>query len=92
MAQQTVRQLRWRALQLRRLADSIERSPVLTLDRHADTTVWNGPRPDFCVRELRAHQARLLHDADDLRWEAHLLEQRAAEVESWTATHPGPLR
>ena len=92
MSHHTAQTLRQRARRLRHLAIEIERSPVLSLHRHADETTWRGTHPQFCVNLLRAHQARLHNDAEDLRWQADLLEQRAAEAEHLAALHPGHAR
>ena len=81
MSHHTAHMLRQRARHLRHLAIEIERSPVLCLHQHADEATWRGTHPQFCVNLLRTHQARLNSDAEDLRWQASLLEQRAAEAE-----------
>jgi hypothetical protein len=92
MAPQTAQTLRDRARRLRHLAAEIERSPVLSLDRHADAETWRGDRPYFCVSLLRTHLSRLHRDADDLRSQAFLFEQRAAELEHLTLAQAGHLR
>jgi hypothetical protein len=92
MSHHTAQTLRHRARGLRHLAIEIERSPVLSLHQHADAATWRGTHPQFCVNLLRTHQARLHHDADDLRWQAYLLEQRALEAERLAALHTGHVR
>jgi hypothetical protein len=92
MSHHTVQTLRQRARGLRHLAIEIERSPVLSLHQHADAATWRGSHPQFCVNLLRTHQARLHHDADDLRRQAYLLEQRALEAEHLAALHTGHAR
>ena len=92
MSQHTAQALRQHARRLRHLAIEIERSPVLSLHQHADESTWRGTHPQFCVNLLRTHQARLHHDAEDLRGQAYLLEQRAAEAEHLAALHTGHVR
>jgi hypothetical protein len=92
MSHHTAQTLRQRARGLRQLAIEIERSPVLSLHQHADAATWRGSHPMFCVDLLRTHQARLHHDADDLRSHAYLLEQRALEAEHLAALHTGRVR
>jgi hypothetical protein len=92
MSHHTAHRLRQRARRLRHLASEIERSPVLSLHQHADEATWRGTHPQFCVNLLRTQQARLHSDADDLRWQADLLEQRATEAEHLAALHPGHVR
>jgi hypothetical protein len=77
--------LRWRCVELRRLADAIERTPLLSLERHAGPETWRSAAADECRAELSADQARLLHAAEDLRWAAWQLERRAAELEALDA-------
>ena len=92
MSHHTAHTLRQCAGRLRHLAIEIERSPALSLHQHADETTWRGTHPQFCVNLLRTQQARLHNDADDLRWQAYLLEQRAAEAEHLAALHAGHVR
>ena len=75
-------QLRQRARQLRRLAEEIEASPVMRLDRHGDVDTWRGPRPDLCRATLVRNQHQLHAAADDLREHAWRLEQQAEELEA----------
>lgn len=85
----TAQTLRERASRLRHLADEIERSSVFALHQHANDETWRGTRPQFCVNMLRRHQARLLHDATDLRWQANLFDQLAVEVTCLTGEQTG---
>jgi hypothetical protein len=78
----TPHQLRQRALHLRRLAEAIEASPVMRLDRYGDVDTWRGPRPDLCRATLAANQHQLHAAADDLRWHAYRFEQQAEELEA----------
>lgn len=75
-------QLRQRAQHLRELAEAIEASPVMRLDRHGDVDTWRGPRPDLCRATLVANQHQLHAAADDLRWHAYRFEQQAIELEA----------
>jgi hypothetical protein len=92
MSDHTAHTLRQRARRLRQLAIEIERSPVLSLHQHADQATWRGTHPQFCVNLLRTHQARLHHEAGDLRRQAYLLEQRALEADHLAALHTGHVR
>ncbi|MGE5210861.1 MAG: hypothetical protein ACM3MM_06330, partial [Acidobacteriota bacterium] len=69
--------LRQRAAHLRGLADAIEESPVMRLDRHGDVDTWRGRRPDLCRATLAANQRQLHEAADRLRWHASRFEQQA---------------
>jgi hypothetical protein len=75
-------QLRQRAHHLRRLAEAIEASTVMRLDRYGDVDTWRGPRPDLCRATLAANQHQLHAAADDLRWHAYRFEQQAEELEA----------
>lgn len=81
--------LRRRAHRLRRLASRIERSAAMHLERHADADTWRGRRPTLCIDLLRTNQARLHQEIDDLRWQAYLFEQRAADLETRAALGAG---
>lgn len=74
--------LRARARDLRNLADTIERTPAMTLDTHAGPDTWRTPRADLCRWILGSNQAQVRRAADDLRWSARRLEQRAAELDA----------
>jgi hypothetical protein len=74
--------LRRRARHLRRLADAIEASPVMRLDRHGDVDTWRGPRPDLCRATLARNQHQLHAAADDLREHAWRLDQQAEELDA----------
>ena len=73
--------MRARAQHLRALAVELERTPAMALERFAGTDTWRSPRADVCCNQLVADQTRMFHAADDLRWTALRLEQRATEVE-----------
>lgn len=81
--------LRVRADHLRQLAEAIERSPVMRLDRHGDVDTWRGLRPDLCRATLAANQHQLHGAADELRWHAHLFERRADELEAAARSQVG---
>jgi hypothetical protein len=76
--------LRRRARHLRRLADAIETSPVMRLDRHGDVDTWRGPRPDLCRATLARNQHQLHAAADDLREHAWRMDQQAEELDALT--------
>jgi hypothetical protein len=75
-------QLRQRARHLRRLAEAIETSPVMRLDRHGDVDTWRGPRPDLCRATLARNQHQLHAAADDLREHAWRLDRQADELDA----------
>lgn len=73
--------MRARAQHLRALAIELERTPAMALEHFAGADTWCSPRADTCRDQLIADQTRMFHAADDLRWTALRLEQRAADVE-----------
>ena len=82
-------QLRQRARQLRRLADAIEGSPVMRLDRHGDVDTWRVQRPDLCRTTLAHNQHQLHAAADDLREHAWRFDRQAEELEAIARTQIG---
>jgi hypothetical protein len=82
MSQHDPTQLRQRARTLRSLADAIESTPAMSLETHAGPDTWRTPRADLCRWILGTNQAQIHRAADDLRWNAHRLERRAAEIEA----------
>lgn len=74
--------LRQRARHLRSLAEAIEASPVMRLDRYGDVDTWRGPWPDLCRATLASNQHQLHAAADALRWHAYQFEQQAQELEA----------
>jgi hypothetical protein len=79
-------QFRQRARHLRALADAIETSPVMRLDRFGDVDTWRGDRPELCRATLATNQHQLHAAADDLRWHAYRFEQQAEELEALART------
>ena len=75
-------QLRQRAQHLRHLADTIEASPVMRLDRYGDVDTWQGLRPDLCRMTLARNQQQLHGAAEDLREHAWRFDQQAEELEA----------
>ena len=73
--------LRQRARHLRDLAEAIEASAVMRLDRSGDVDTWRGPRSDLCRATLATNQHQLHAAADDLRWHAYRFEQQAEELD-----------
>jgi hypothetical protein len=82
-------QLRARARSLRSLATELEQTPALSLQRDAGPATWHGPRAEACVRTLVALQHPVHEAAEDLRWLAHRLEVRAAELDAAHARAAG---
>lgn len=81
--------LRARARTLRTLADSIERTPAMSLDAHAGPDTWRTPRADLCRWILGSNQAQVHRAADELRWSAHRLDRQAAELDATRALTGG---
>jgi hypothetical protein len=73
--------LRRRAQHLRRLADAIEATPAMSLERFAADDTWAGARPHLCRTLLANGQQRLHAAADDLRMHAHRLDRDADDLE-----------
>lgn len=67
---------------MQRLADAIEASPVMRLDRYGDVDTWFGTRPDLCRATLATNQHQLHAAAEDLRWHAYRFEQQAQELDA----------
>jgi hypothetical protein len=83
--------LRARADGLRALAAHLERTPAVTLAEVAGPDTWQSPRVEVCREILRANLAQLARAVEDLRWTAHRLDTRAADLEmarsrSWGAS------
>lgn len=74
--------LRERARRLRQLACLIESTPAMRLDLLAGDDTWRGPRPRLCRDLLERNLAQLHRAADDLRWHAYLLDQRAVAADA----------
>ena len=74
--------LRRRVSELRSLAAAIESSAVMRLEHLAGEDTWRGGRPTLCRTLLTTNLHQLHQAADDLRWQAWLFEQRAAELEA----------
>lgn len=89
MSQHDPTQLRQRAHTLRSLAVTIEATPAMSLETHAGTDTWRTPRADLCRWVLDTNQAQVHRAADDLRWNAHRLDRRAAEIEATRAALGG---
>lgn len=75
-------QLRQRARHLRHLADAIETSPVMRLDRHGDVDTWRGVRSELCRSTLARNQHQLHAAAEDLREHAWRIDREAEELET----------
>ena len=70
-------QLRQRAAELRRVAQQIERNPVMELDALAGDDTWRMPAADTCRALLRQDLHALHQVIDDLRLAAWRLEVSA---------------
>ncbi|MEM9516238.1 MAG: hypothetical protein AAGA42_15415 [Actinomycetota bacterium] len=77
--------LRQRVDDLRRFAEQIDHTPATDVDRLAGEDAWRGRRPALCRFVLRLNLAQLHNAADDLRWQALLLEQQADELDALAA-------
>ena len=75
-------QLRQRAGHLRNLADAIETSPVMRLDRYGDVDTWRGARSELCRLTLARNQHQLHAAAEDLREHAWRFDREADELEA----------
>ncbi len=82
MSHDQATQLRARARRLRHLARTIDTTPAMQLEGLADDATWRGQRPSLCVGLLQRNLAQLHAAADDLRWQAHLLDARAAACDA----------
>ncbi len=81
--------LRQRARHLRHLADAIETSPVMRLDRYGGVDTWRGPRPELCRATLARNQHQLHAAVDDLREHAWWFDRQAQELETVARTRIG---
>jgi len=77
--------LRERARRLRQLAHLIEATPAMRLEGLAGDDTWRGARPRLCRDLLERNLAQLHRAADDLRWHAYLLDQRAVAADALPA-------
>ncbi len=75
-------ELRRRADQLVRLANQIERSPVMTLADQVWESTWHSRRAQLCSAMLERNVHQLHRAADDLRMTGFRLKARADELES----------
>ena len=82
MSAQQVARLRQRAAHLRDFAARMERTPALKLGDRAGVDTWRGPKAHGCEADLHRYRQRIHAEADGLRTQAWLFEQRAAEIEA----------
>jgi hypothetical protein len=73
--------LRQRAASLRELAQSIERSRVMSLDEISGEQTWSSPRARLCESLLARNLCQLHQAVDDLRDTAFRMQARAVELE-----------
>jgi hypothetical protein len=69
--------LRRRAMNLRRLASSLETSILHTLYIWFGPTTWVGPGPTQCLEQAKARSRQLTDSASALRRRARALDDRA---------------
>jgi hypothetical protein len=72
---------RRRAQHLIELAAAIEESPAFRLLEGAGDDTWRGRRPLLCRNVLASNHRQAVQAADELRWQAWLLEQQATRLE-----------
>lgn len=78
----TAQHLRNRASGLRAVATRLEVAPLLSLDGAAGTDTWQCPLADEFVLSVVQYQMRLLGAAENLLWQAILLDRLAEEHEA----------
>ena len=78
----TAQHLRDRALELRAVAARLERAPLLALHGAAGPDTWQCPAADEFLLSIAQYQARLLDAADDLVWQAIVLDRMAEDQEA----------
>ena len=78
----TADEYRRRAAELRRLAEQLERSPVLRLHDGATNDTWSSAAAEACRTTLRDDQARLLHAAAELNQQAWWYEHQADALDA----------
>jgi hypothetical protein len=74
--------LRMRSAHLRALADRLDDAPAAALAVAVGADTWRGPVADQLAAQARRFRSRLIDAAGDLRWQAQLLEERAAALDS----------
>lgn len=72
--------LRSRAIALRKVASKLDNAAALDLHQRAGVDVWEGPTPRTCHDELLDVRRNVLKAAQDLRSNARVLEDRAAQL------------
>ena len=88
----TADEYRRRAQELRRLAEQLERSPVLRLHDGAGDDTWSSPGAESCRTTLGEDQARLIHAAAELRQQAWWYEHQADALDAVAAAPPAHPR
>jgi hypothetical protein len=78
-------QLRRRSADLRCLAGRIERAPLGAIRAGAGPDSWRGPAANELCANVDRYCRRVADAADELRWRARLLDERAAELEAASA-------
>lgn len=87
----TAQNLRNRASGARAIAARLDAAPLLSLDGYAGSDTWRCPAADEFLVTVIQYQQRLLGAAEDLRWQALLLDQWAEEQEAADAAAAASL-
>ena len=83
---------RRRAAELRRLADRLDSSPLLTLHQWAGPETWTSPLVEECRAQLTVDQQTVRSAADELRDQAWRFERRAEALDAAAAAAALPVR
>ena len=75
-----VANLRARAAGLRAVAGRLDGAPLHALDAASGESTWFGPVAAAFDAAVRSHQRAIGEAAEELRWEAWLLERRAENM------------
>lgn len=78
----TAQHLRNRAWRVRAIAQHLDSAPLLSLDVYAGTDTWQCAAADEFLLAIMSFQDQVLGAAEDLRWQAWDLEQRAERQEA----------
>jgi hypothetical protein len=82
---------RRRAAALRRLADRMDDTPLLTLHEWAGGDTWVSPRAEELRSQLSTDQTRVRSAAIDLRYQAWWLERQAEALDDAAAAAAAAL-
>jgi hypothetical protein len=76
---------RRRATELRRLANHLENTPLLSLHQWAGDDTWSSPGADECRDLLTADQSRVRRAVGDLRHQAWWYDRQAEHLDAEAA-------